>query len=96
LLAHYVLNTKEDRSSEFYGFERMQLDEALSRLRELEKEIKKFNRTTSYRPHTIYTLLDPARVHAIRKDLEQRLQTIFRSSTMSNLQPGFPGSDQDQ
>lgn len=91
-----MLNTKEDRSSEFYGFERMQLDEALSRLRELEKEIKKFNRTTSYRPHTIYTLLDPARVHAIRKDLEQRLQTIFRSSTMSNLQPGFPGSDQDQ
>lgn len=73
LLAHYVLETKEDRQSEFFNYIRKLLDEAINRLYALEKELIEFSKTTSYRPHTIYTLLDPARVHAIRKDIESRI-----------------------
>jgi len=82
MLSHYVLETKEDRQSEFFSFARNQLDEALNRLYDLEKELMEFNKTTAYRPHTVYTLLDPARVHAIRKDLEQRLKCHVEKSEM--------------
>jgi len=73
LLTHYVTETNEDRESEFYSRTCEMLNKALERLLVLEKEITGFYKTTHYRPHTIYTLLDPARVRAIYKDLAARL-----------------------
>ena len=78
LLAHYIIETEEERNSEFFIKTREMLDEAINRLHDLENKITEFYKTTSYRPHTIYTLLDPARVQAIRKDLTARINEFYK------------------
>ena len=50
-----------------------QLEKALSDLISLAPVLREFASTTDYRPHTIYTLLDPDRVECLYNDLKEKL-----------------------
>lgn len=73
MLTRYVLETKEERNTQYFKMKKEQLRTALIRLKELEEELTIFHETTEYAPHTIYALLDPDRVNCLYKDLNNRL-----------------------
>ena len=73
LLARYVIETEEPRDSGYYEEKKTQLEKALSDLISLAPVLREFASTTDYRPHTIYTLLDPDRVECLYNDLKEKL-----------------------
>ncbi len=77
VLTRYVLTTKEARSGEYYGQKVRQLQEALDAMVPFATMLDEFHATTDYRPHTIYTLLDPDRVRCLQRDLLEKTHELF-------------------
>lgn len=76
ILTRYVLETDEPKNSEFYSWARTECDRKIRTLQEKETELRKFFVTTSFHPHTVYTLLDPDRVRCLYLDLKRKLENV--------------------
>lgn len=74
ILCRYLLETKEDRESPYFGSVLQRMAEAIQDLTKLERDLRNFFAVTDYHPHVIYTLLDADRVECLRKDLQERLE----------------------
>ncbi|MGN0906881.1 MAG: hypothetical protein ACI4NM_07020 [Bullifex sp.] len=76
ILTRYLTETVEPVNTEFFSWAESVCDEKIAELKNEEKELRKFFRTTSFHPHTVYTLLDPDRVRCLYLDLERRLENV--------------------
>jgi len=72
LTARYLKETEESHESEYYKGKQATLKGLLSNLDSEEEFLRHFGETTEFHPHTIYTLLDPDRVHCLKKDIEEK------------------------
>ncbi|NLZ61274.1 MAG: hypothetical protein GX904_00590 [Acholeplasmataceae bacterium] len=76
MYARYVLETEEPKDCEQYlKTQNVLLPSALDELEKLEARLREFHSTTDFRPHTIYTLLDPDRVSSLLRDIRRVLKS---------------------
>ncbi|MFA6776701.1 MAG: hypothetical protein WCR76_10605 [Sphaerochaetaceae bacterium] len=68
LTTRYLRETKEPKGP-FYQEQMAEYHRLMDALQIKEQELRLFHRNTDYRPHTVYTLLDPDRVACLRNDL---------------------------
>jgi hypothetical protein len=73
--SRYLRESKED-DPEFREKCSRRLSFELSELEKIETELRTLWRTTSFHPHTVYTLLDPDRVSCLRKDLIKEVEDV--------------------
>lgn len=72
LIARYLNETEESHETSYYKEMQMTLKALLSDLERKEVFLHHFDETTEFHPHTFYTLLDPDRVHCLKKDIEEK------------------------
>lgn len=75
MLTRYVLDTKESRQSEYYREKLQEWHQAVAALGEWEVKLRKFAADTDDLPHTIYTLMDPDRMHCLYDKLREKEET---------------------
>ena len=74
VLTRYVLETKEDRTAPFYSEAVTMLSKAMKELAQEQELAQEFYDTTSFNPHIIYTLMDPDRIAALRRNLSGHIE----------------------
>jgi len=74
MFTRYLLETDDPKTDAYYREIAGMIEGTVSRLVEIEAELRVFYKQTNYLPHTIYTVFDPDRVKSLRKDLQCRLK----------------------
>lgn len=72
MLTRYVLETKEDHSSEYFREADLKRRRAVEDLTVWETRLRKMAAETDYMPHTVYTLMDADRMRCLYRTLKKK------------------------